>query len=234
RPPPPWRASSDPGTSNAPGSRGRATRRTRAGAARAATDAPPGRRTPPECSSATRAAVAALLLAEQRLERIEPGIPEGAVMCQPAHRLAQRGGVQAQPVLTPADRACHQARALQDLHVLGHAVEADRETPGQRPDVRVAAGEHGENSAPRGIRDRTVHSIQEGLAGSARPCSIQPIGRILAAPLARRYPRHGAKTIWLSRRAAPPATPWCRATSGSRRASAFSRRKRPSRASATR
>jgi len=49
-------------------------------------------------------------------------------MLEPPCRLAERAGIQMQPVFATPDRALHKPSALEDLHVLGDAVERNRKT----------------------------------------------------------------------------------------------------------
>src|SRR5205823_8836127 len=74
---------------------------------------------------------------QQRFQRVEPRLPELAVMLEPAGRLPQRLGPETEPVLAPADAAAYQPGSLQHLHVLRDPVERDGESAREAADVEL-------------------------------------------------------------------------------------------------
>src|SRR5437762_14178112 len=57
---------------------------------------------------------------EHPFERIEPRLPEPAIVLEPGRGLAQRRGIEPETVLAPAHGAADEARPLEDRHVLRH------------------------------------------------------------------------------------------------------------------
>ena len=81
-------------------------------------------------------------------------------MLEPLCGLTERGGAQAQLVLTSQDVPMYQSRAFQHLHVLGHAVERNREAGRQIADIDLPAGEGCKYGASRWIGNGRVDAIQ--------------------------------------------------------------------------
>src|SRR5439155_11949967 len=97
--------------------------------------------------------VLALQLLEIAVQPFEALLPVAPVVLDPLGDVLER--IRLQPAGPPLclAAALDQARALEDLEVLGHGRKADLEGLGQFQDRSFARGEAREDRAPRGIRE---------------------------------------------------------------------------------
>lgn len=97
-------------------------------------------------------------------ERIDPVLPELAVVVDPGRRLLQRPGPSPQDVLTTHDLAADEARFFQAAHVLGDGVEGDIERLGQLG--------HPGRSGAQAVQDRPARGVGYGVVGKTEPVAF--------------------------------------------------------------
>ena len=100
------------------------------------------------------------LSSEKCLQRVEPHLPELAVMIEPLRGIAKRLRIQTKAMLASDHRSFDQSGPLEDLDVFGDAIEGNREFIDDLADVCLAAGEFGQDGTARRIGDCSVDVIE--------------------------------------------------------------------------
>lgn len=117
----------------------------------------------PDLLSGGRAGRPILQLFEERVERLETGLPVLTELLGPVCNLPQRVGMQPAQVLPSGDPAAHELGPLQHAHVLRGGGEGHLQRGGQFGEIPLALGQCPQHAPPgrmgQGMKDTIQHCV---------------------------------------------------------------------------
>src|SRR2546421_12292853 len=122
-------------------------------------------------------------IAQDALQRVQPRLPERAVVIDPARGIAQVGWHEGDEVVAADDAAAHQPGSFEHLDVFRDRVQRDGKGASQLGDAPLAAAEVVQDGAARGVGKRAKGGVQDTLnhsveySASGRQCQSSPTAK---------------------------------------------------------